>query len=102
MKWNAATDLSGAARPGREARPGMHIDTFNTDTGAMFDRQLWNELCSLRFLDDARGALILGPVGVGIISTVSASVTTSPTCGQLPDMLQSTGRFVRRPKNINL
>jgi DNA replication protein DnaC len=31
----------------------------------VFDRQLWNELWSLRFLDDARGALILGPVGVG-------------------------------------
>src|SRR4051794_5441069 len=28
-------------------------------------KQLWNELCSLRFVDDARGALILGPVGVG-------------------------------------
>ena len=43
----------------------MRIDTFTSDTGAVFDRQLWNELCSLRFLDDARGALILGPVGVG-------------------------------------
>ena len=43
----------------------MRIDTFSSDTGAVFDRQLWNELCSLRFLDDARGALILGPVGVG-------------------------------------
>jgi DNA replication protein DnaC len=31
----------------------------------VFDRGLWNELCSLRFVDDARGALLLGPVGVG-------------------------------------
>ncbi|MGH3797655.1 MAG: ATP-binding protein [Pseudonocardiaceae bacterium] len=45
--------------------PGMRIDTFTSDTGANFDRELWNELCSLRFLDDARGALLLGPVGVG-------------------------------------
>jgi DNA replication protein DnaC len=44
---------------------GMRIDTFSSDTGASFDRELWNELCSLRFLDDARGALLLGPVGVG-------------------------------------
>ena len=39
--------------------------TPSADTGVVFDRELWNELCSLRFLDDARGALLLGPVGVG-------------------------------------
>ena len=43
----------------------MRIDTFSSETGVVFDRKLWNELCSLRFLDHARGALILGPVGVG-------------------------------------
>ena len=30
-----------------------------------YDRQLWNELASLRFLDGPHGAVILGPVGVG-------------------------------------
>ena len=45
--------------------PGMRIDTFSGDTGAHYDHQLWNELCSLRFCDDARGVLVLGPVGVG-------------------------------------
>lgn len=45
--------------------PGMRIDTFSSDTGAHYDHQLWNELCSLRFCDDARGVLVLGPVGVG-------------------------------------
>ena len=60
-------DRSSAALRARAAKldTGMRIDTFSSDTGAFFDRQLWNELCSLRFLDDARGALILGPVGVG-------------------------------------
>lgn len=60
-------DRTSAALRARSAKldPAMRIDTFNTDTGAVFDRQLWNELCSLRFVDDARGALILGPVGVG-------------------------------------
>lgn len=60
-------DRSSAALRARAAKldAGMRIDTFSSDTGAFFDRQLWNELCSLRFLDDARGALILGPVGVG-------------------------------------
>ena len=42
--------------------PGMRIDTFSGDTGAHYDHQLWNELCSLRFCDDARGVLVLGPV----------------------------------------
>jgi len=60
-------DRSSAELRARTAKldPGMRIDTFSSDTGAVFDRQLWNELCSLRFLDEARGALILGPVGVG-------------------------------------
>jgi DNA replication protein DnaC len=60
-------DRSSAELRSRAARldPGMRIDTFSNETGAVFDRELWNELCSLRFLDDARGALILGPVGVG-------------------------------------
>jgi DNA replication protein DnaC len=60
-------DRSSAELRARAAKlgAGMRLDTFSTDTGAVFDRELWNELCSLRFLDDARGALILGPVGVG-------------------------------------
>ena len=45
--------------------PTMRLETFAADTGVRFDRELWNELCSLRFLDDARGACVLGPVGVG-------------------------------------
>ena len=56
-------DRSSAELRARAAKldAGMRLDTFSSDTGAVFDRQLWNELCSLRFLDDARGALILGP-----------------------------------------
>jgi DNA replication protein DnaC len=60
-------DRSSAVLRARAAKldPGMRIETFSSDTGVVFDRELWNELCSLRFLDDARGALLLGPVGVG-------------------------------------
>ena len=43
----------------------MRLETFTRDGTARFDRELWNELCSLRFLDNTQGALILGPVGVG-------------------------------------
>jgi DNA replication protein DnaC len=60
-------DRSSADLRSRTARldPAMRIETFTGDSPVRYDRELWNELCSLRFLDDARGALILGPVGVG-------------------------------------
>lgn len=57
-------DRSSADLRARAAKldPAMRLDTFTSDTGTQFDRALWNELCSLRLVDDARGALILGPV----------------------------------------
>jgi DNA replication protein DnaC len=45
--------------------PGMRLDTWDPTAAVSYDRQLWNELVSLRFLDGPHGALILGPVGVG-------------------------------------
>jgi DNA replication protein DnaC len=44
---------------------GMRLDTWDESAAVRYDRQLWNELVSLRFLDGPHGALILGPVGVG-------------------------------------
>jgi DNA replication protein DnaC len=45
--------------------PGMRLDTWDESAAIRYDRQLWNELVSLRFLDGPHGALLLGPVGVG-------------------------------------
>jgi DNA replication protein DnaC len=45
--------------------PGMRLDTWDESAAVRYDRQLWNELVSLRFLDGPHGALLLGPVGVG-------------------------------------
>jgi DNA replication protein DnaC len=45
--------------------PGMRLDTWDETAAVRYDRQLWNELVSLRFLDGPHGALLLGPVGVG-------------------------------------
>jgi DNA replication protein DnaC len=45
--------------------PAMRLDTWDTTAAVRFDQPLWNELTSLRFLDAAHGALVLGPVGVG-------------------------------------
>ncbi len=43
----------------------MRLDAWDESAAVRYDRQLWNELVSLRFLDGPHGALILGPVGVG-------------------------------------
>lgn len=45
--------------------PGMRIDTWDAVANVTYDRQLWGELASLRFLDGCNGALIMGPVGTG-------------------------------------
>ena len=45
--------------------PQMRLDTWEQSAAVTYDRQLWNELTSLRFLDGPHGALILGPAGVG-------------------------------------
>jgi DNA replication protein DnaC len=44
---------------------GMRVDTWDESAAVGYDRQLWNELASLRFPDEPHGAVILGPVGVG-------------------------------------
>jgi DNA replication protein DnaC len=45
--------------------PAMTHETWDGDTTVTYDHHLWAELTSLRFVDDARGVFILGPVGVG-------------------------------------
>ncbi len=45
--------------------PTMQLDTWDETAAVRYDRQLWNELVSLRFVDGPHGALLLGPVGVG-------------------------------------
>jgi DNA replication protein DnaC len=52
--------------------PVMRLDTWDESAAIGYDRQLWNELTSLRFIDGANGALILGPVGVGKTHLASA------------------------------
>ena len=54
-------------------------------------KQLWNELCSLRFLDHAGGALILGPVGAGKTPLATA-------LGHIAVRRRHTVRFLRADK----
>jgi DNA replication protein DnaC len=45
--------------------PAMTLDRWDDTARVTYDRTIWNELCSLRFLDAPNDAVILGPVGVG-------------------------------------
>lgn len=60
-------DSASAARRSRAAKldPAMTLDAFDEGAAASFDRELWTELVTLRFVEAGRCALILGPVGVG-------------------------------------
>ena len=60
-------DTTSAARRARTAGldPAMRLDTWDDTAGVRYDRTLWAELTSLRFLDGPHGACVLGPVGVG-------------------------------------
>jgi DNA replication protein DnaC len=60
-------DLNAIDRRAREANldPTMVLEAWDDSSAVAFDRQLWAELCSLRFLDSAHNVLIMGPVGVG-------------------------------------
>ena len=45
--------------------PDMSLDHWDDTTNVTFDRQTWDELCSLRFIDAGHNVMIMGPVGVG-------------------------------------
>jgi DNA replication protein DnaC len=73
---------------GAKLDPAMRLETFSRDSPVRYDKELWNELCSLRFLDDARGVLILGPVGVGKTHLATA-------LGHIAVRRRRTVRFLR-------
>ena len=60
-------DQASAELRGRAAGldPRMRLDTWDDSAAVGYDRALWAELTSLRFLDAGHAALILGPVGTG-------------------------------------
>ena len=45
--------------------PAMLLERWDDTAKVAYDRVVWNELCSLRFLDAPNDAVIMGPVGVG-------------------------------------
>jgi len=45
--------------------PTMTLDRWDDTAKITYDRTIWNELCSLRFVEAGHNAIIMGPVGVG-------------------------------------
>jgi DNA replication protein DnaC len=45
--------------------PTMTLDRWDDTANITYDRAVWNELCSLRFIEAGHNGVIMGPVGVG-------------------------------------
>lgn len=60
-------ETSSAALRARTAGldPDMCFENWDDTTKVTYDRQVFDELCSLRFIDAGHNAVIMGPVGVG-------------------------------------
>ena len=60
-------ETSSAALRARTAGldPGMSIEHWDEETRVSFDSQVWDELCSLRFVEAGHNAVIMGPSGPG-------------------------------------
>ena len=50
----------------------MTLEGWDDSTEAIFDRDLWAELCTLRFVEARRDLIVMGPVGVGKTFMASA------------------------------
>ncbi|MGH9045940.1 MAG: ATP-binding protein [Acidimicrobiales bacterium] len=60
-------DSDSAGRRARVAHldPTMVLEAWDDTASITYDRAVWTELVSLRFVEQSRNAFILGPVGVG-------------------------------------
>ena len=60
-------ETSSAALRARAAAldPDMCLEHWDATTKVSFDKAVWDELCSLRFVDAGHNVMIMGPVGVG-------------------------------------
>lgn len=70
----ARRDTTSASRRARAAGldPTMTLDRWDPTAQVTYDRGIWDELCSLRFVDSAHNAIVMGPVGVGKTFLVTA------------------------------
>ena len=60
-------DLDGASVRARAAHldPSMVLEAWDETAAVTYDRAIWSELVSLRFVEQAHNVLVLGPSGRG-------------------------------------
>jgi DNA replication protein DnaC len=60
-------DASSAGVRARAAHldPAMVLEAWDDTAEVTYDRAIWSELVSLRFVENAQNVLVVGPVGVG-------------------------------------
>ena len=60
-------DTDGAMVRARAAHldPAMVMEAWDDSANVTYDRAIWSELVSLRFVEESHNVLVLGPVGVG-------------------------------------
>src|SRR5487761_713933 len=60
-------DSDSAGLRAHKARldPTMTLEAWDEEAKITYDRAVWSDLVSLRFVEQARNAFVLGPVGVG-------------------------------------
>ena len=61
----AGPHLGRGAGQGRPPRSDHGAEAWDDTAAVIYDRAVWAELTTLRFVDENHNALILGPVGVG-------------------------------------
>jgi DNA replication protein DnaC len=59
------SESAGVRAKAAHLDPTMVLEAWDDTADITYDRAVWAELVSLRFVEQARNALILGPVGVG-------------------------------------
>ena len=59
------SDSAGVRARAARLDPSMTLEDWDDSAAIAYDRAVWSELVSMRFVDQARNAFILGPVGVG-------------------------------------
>ncbi len=75
--------------------PEMRLERFDKSAKISFEKKLFAELCSLRFLNDHRHVVILGAVGVG--KTFIANALGHLACRHRYDV-----RFIRADQMLSL
>jgi DNA replication protein DnaC len=59
------SESAGVRARAAKLDPTMTLEAWDDTAAITYDRAVWSELVSMRFVDQARNAFILGPVGVG-------------------------------------